>query len=169
MRVEHCCCVTPDIRARLKRLGVIASSATGFAYDLGDAYRQNRGQDAMIHMWPHRSMIDDGIVAPGHSDSPICDPNPLRGVYSMVTRKTDSGGDLDQSEAVTVWEALEAYTTLGAYAGREEHLKGSLAVGKLADLCVLDRDIFSVPGEEIPQIQVQTTVLGGEVVYQAEE
>ena len=169
MRVEHCCYVTPDIRARLKRLGVIASSATGFAYDLGDAYRNNRGQAAMKYMWPHRSMIDDGVMAPGHSDSPICDPNPLRGVYSMVARKTDSGGDLDSSEAVSIWEALEAYTVLGAYAGREEQIKGSLSTGKLADICLLDRDIFTLPAEEIPQVEVEATVLGGDVVFQRQE
>jgi predicted amidohydrolase YtcJ len=68
MRVEHCCCVTPPILERLKRLHVIDSSATGFMYDLGSAYVANRGQAEMRHMWPHRSLIDAGVPASGHSE-----------------------------------------------------------------------------------------------------
>lgn len=165
MRVEHCCYVTPRIRDRLKRLDVIASSATAFAYDLGDAYLSNRGRQAMDRMWPHHSLNDAGIVAPGHSDSPICHADPLRAIQAMVTRRSDSGACLGPGEAVSLWEALRAYTWLGAYAGREEGLKGSLAVGKLADLCLLDRDLFAAPPEEIAQAKVTTTILGGKIVH----
>ncbi len=166
MRVEHCCYVTPPLMERLKRLQVIDSSATGFMYDLGDAYRANRGPQAMQHMWPHRSLIDAGIAAPGHSDAMVCDPNPFVALWSMVTRKSDSGGDLDLSQAVTPAEALNAYTLLGAYSGREEREKGSLEVGKLADLAVLDRDYFTIPVEEIREVQVEQTIIGGEIAFQ---
>ncbi|GAB5471526.1 MAG: amidohydrolase [Rhodospirillales bacterium] len=166
MRVEHCCYVTPPLLERLKRLEVIDSSATGFMYDLGDAYRANRGAEAMQHMWPHRALIDAGVPAPGHSDAMVCDPNPFVALWSMVTRKSDGGSDLDISQAVTPSEALLAYTWLGAYSGREEADKGSLEVGKLADLAVLDRDYFTVPVEEIREIQVLQTVIGGKLVFQ---
>ncbi len=164
MRVEHCCYVTPAIMERLQRLKVVDSSATGFMYDLGDAYRANRGEPAMQHMWPHRSLIDAGIPAPGHSDAMVCNPNPFVALWSMVTRKSDSGGDLDLSQAVTPAEALNAYTLLGAYSGREEHDKGSLEIGKLADFAVLDRDYFTIPVEEIREIKVEQTIIGGEIV-----
>ena len=72
MRVEHCCFVTPEILARLKKLGVIDSSATGFMHELGDAYVANRGAEAMQYMRPHRDLIDAGIPAPGHSDAMVC-------------------------------------------------------------------------------------------------
>ncbi len=166
MRVEHCCYVTPPILERLKRLEVIDSSATGFMYDLGDAYIANRGAAAMQHMWPHRSLIDAGVPAPGHSDAMVCDPNPFVALWSMVTRRSDSGGDLDVSQAVSPAEALNAYTLLGAYAGREEADKGSLELGKLADLAILDRDYFTVPVEEIREIEVQATIIGGETVFE---
>jgi predicted amidohydrolase YtcJ len=166
LRVEHCCNVTPAILERLKRLKVICSSATGFAYDLGDAYRRNRGAPAMKYMWPHRSMIDAGVAAPGHSDCPVCHPNPFRGIYSMVTRKTDSGGDLDGSEAITVYEAIEAYTTLGAYCGREEHLKGDLGIGKLADFSILEEDVFDADPEHLADIRIDETFIGGDQVFQ---
>ena len=167
MRVEHCCNVTPSILGRLRRLGVICSSATGFAYDLGDAYRRNRGAAAMKHMWPHRSMIDAGVIAPGHSDSPICHPNPMRGIHAMVNRVTESGADLDRSEAVSVYEAVQAYTTLGAYCGREEDLKGDLAPGKLADFAILDDDVFTIPPERLAEVGVTATYVGGDETYRA--
>ncbi|HEV7337693.1 MAG TPA: amidohydrolase [Bosea sp. (in: a-proteobacteria)] len=165
LRVEHCCNVTPAILERLKKLQVICSSATGFAYDLGDAYRRNRGAAAMRYMWPHRSMIDAGVKAPGHSDCPVCHPNPFRGIYSMVNRKTDSGADLDRREAVSVYEAVEAYTTLGAYCGKEEHIKGDLGVGKLADFSILHEDVFSVDPETLADVRVDETYLGGDRIF----
>lgn len=166
MRVEHCCYVTPEILERLKRLQVVDSSATGFMYELGDAYRSNRGADAMQWMWPHRSLIDSGVPAPGHSDAWVCSPNPFTAIWSMVNRKTDTGQSLDASQAVSVSEALRAYTVLGAYAGREEHLKGTLEPGKLADVAVLDRDLFTIPSDAIRDVQVDMTIVGGAVRYQ---
>lgn len=161
MRVEHCCYIPPQVMARLKRLGAVDSSATGFMYDLGDAYRANRGEEAMRWMWPHRTLIDQGIPAPGHSDAAVCRVEPFAAMYAMVTRKSDSGQSLDAREAVTVTEALHAYTTLGAYSGREEAVKGSLEIGKLADLAVLDRDLFAIPAEEIRAVRVRQTFVGG--------
>ena len=165
MRIEHCCYVTPELMERISTVGAIDSSATGFMYELGDAYRKNRGEQAMRWMWPHRSLIDKGIPAPGHSDAWVCSPNPFTAMWSMVNRRTDTGQSLDDTEAVSITEALRAYTVLGAYSGREEHLKGSLEIGKLADVAVLDRDLFSIPSEEIRDVRVDMTFLGGELVY----
>ncbi|WP_333827249.1 amidohydrolase [Pararhodobacter sp.] len=167
MRVEHCCYVTPAIEARLKALGVICSSATGFMYELGGAYRRNRGGDAMARMWPHRAMIDAGIPAPGHSDAMIVGPNPFEAIWSMVNRQSLSGDDLDAAQAVSVAEAIDAYTWLGAYAGREEGAKGSLEPGKLADIAVLDRDIEACDPLVLRDVSVQQTLIGGAVVHAA--
>jgi len=166
MRVEHCCNVTPPILARLKKLAVIDSSATGFMYDLGDAYIANRGQESMRHMWPHRSLIDAGVPAPGHSDAMICQANPFLAMWSLVNRRTDTGKDLDASQKISRVEALRAYTTLGAFSGREEALKGSLEPGKLADIAILDRDFFDCPADDIRDIKVNTTILGGQTVFE---
>ncbi|RKF16945.1 amidohydrolase [Roseovarius spongiae] len=165
LRVEHCCNVTPAILKRLRDMNVICSSATGFAYDLGDAYIRNRGAEAMRHMWPHRSMIDAGIVAPGHSDSPVCHPNPMRAIHAMVNRRSARGADLCQAEAVSVFEALEAYTRLGAYAGREERIKGMLIPGMLADFTIMEDDLFTIPPERIADARVAETYLGGRPVF----
>ena len=168
-RVEHCCYVTPKILERLKQLKVIASSATGFAYDLGDAYVRNRGADAMKYMWPHRTLNDSGIVAPGHSDAPICEVNPFRGMYSMVARKTDTGTSLYEGEAISNIEALNCYTYLAAYSGREENAKGTIEAGKLADFAIVDRDLSSATAEELRNTKVLATYLGGRKIYEADD
>ncbi|MEZ5843765.1 MAG: amidohydrolase [Hyphomicrobiaceae bacterium] len=165
MRVEHCCYVTPPILARLKRLGVVDSSATGFMYELGDAYVANRGADAMRHMWPHRSLIDAGVPAPGHSDAAVCSANPWTAMWAMVNRRSRSDTPLGPEQAVTPREALIAYTTLGAWSGFEEGVKGSLDIGKLADVAVLDRDPLSVHEDELRHVGALATYVGGREVF----
>jgi hypothetical protein len=165
IRIEHCCNVTPPILERIRRLGVVDSSATAFMHDLGDAYIDNRGEAAMAHMWPHRALIDAGVPAPGHSDAPVCDLNPWKAISSMVTRTTDTGREIGPDQKISVTEALRAYTVLGAYAGHEEHLKGSIEPGKLADFAVLDRDVFTIPESELRETQTELTIVGGEVKF----
>jgi hypothetical protein len=167
MRVEHCCHVTPAILARLKAGGFVDSSATGFMDELGEAYVANRGQDAMGHMWPHRSLIDAGIPAPGHSDFAVCRVNPFTAIAAMVGRRSGSGADLDAREAVTQEEALLAYTALGAWAQREEAEKGTLEPGKLADFAILDRDVLAEPADSIRETRVLATYVGGREAFRA--
>jgi len=164
-RIEHCCCVTPPIQRRLKDLAVIDASATGFLHDLGDAYKANRGKSDMRWMWPHRTLIDAGIPAPGHSDCPVCSPNPWLGIYGMVTRRTSGGDVLYAGEGVTPIEAIRAYTIDGAYAAWEEGVKGSIEPGKLADLVVVDRDPITIPPEDLKTVKTVMTIIGGKVVY----
>lgn len=165
-RIEHCCHVTPSIRSRLRALGVVDASASGFLYDLGDAYIANRGAKEMRWMWPHRSLIEAGIPAPGHSDCPVCSPNPWLGICGLVTRRSGGGRELAPEEQITALQALRAYTLDGAYAGWEEDIKGSLIPGKLADMVVLDRDPLGIPAEQLKAVRADMTILGGRVVFQ---
>jgi predicted amidohydrolase YtcJ len=87
-------------------------------------------------------------------------------IYGAVTRKSYLGETIGGEQAIPVMEALKLYTTNAAYASFEEKIKGSIEPGKLADMVVLDRDILSVPPEEIKSVQVETTIVGGTVVYQ---
>jgi predicted amidohydrolase YtcJ len=164
-RIEHCCYVTPKIQNRLLNLKVIDASATGFLHDLGDAYRANRGDAAMRYMWPHRTLIDRGIPAPGHSDASICNPNPWYGIYGLLTRKTASGEVLYANEAISPMEAIRAYSIDGAYAAWEEKEKGSIEPGKLADLVVVDRDPLSISHDELKNVVTLLTVVNGKIVY----
>jgi len=166
-RIEHCCYVTPPILERIKKLRVIDSSATGFMYSLGDAYIANRGEPAMRWMFPHRTLIDAGVPAPGHSDAPVCGTNPWEIIGTLVTRRTDTGKAMGPEEAIDLTEALRAYTTLGAYAGFEENAKGSIEPGKLADMAVLATDPYAGPPEAIKDTAVAMTILDGEIRFEA--
>lgn len=83
----------------------------------------------------------------------------------MVNRRTDTDQSLGHEQGITTTEALRAYTTLGAYSGQEEHLKGTLQIGKLTDIAVLDRDLFTIDPENIRDIKVDITIVNGKVVY----
>jgi predicted amidohydrolase YtcJ len=109
-----------------------------------------------------------GIVAALSSDAPVIDPNPMHGIYFAVTRKTPAGQTIGPHEAVTVLQAILAYTMSGAYATFEEDLKGSLEPGKLADLVVLSGDILKVSPEKILELKADLAMVDGKVVYQRE-
>jgi predicted amidohydrolase YtcJ len=97
--------------------------------------------------------------------------NPMEGIYSAVSRKsiTDKTGKAWlQDESLSVMEAIEFYTLGSAYATFEEEIKGSLKEGKLADIVVLSKDLFSIPEEEILNTEVVYTILGGKVIYSSE-
>lgn len=149
----------------MAELEVIDASATGFIHNLGDAYQANRGENAMQWMWPHRALIDEGIPAPGHSDCPICSPNPWLGIYGMVTRRTSSGQVLHAEEGVTPLEGIEAYTKLGAYSAWEETDTGTIEAGKLADIVVIDRNPLTIPLDELKETKTILTIVGGKIVF----
>jgi predicted amidohydrolase YtcJ len=95
--------------------------------------------------------------------------DPLSGIYAAVTRRTTDGqnpGGWIPEQKITLEEALRGYTQNGAYTEFAEQSKGSLAAGKLADLVVLDRDIFKIPPEEIVDVKVDLTIVGGKVIYE---
>ncbi|OGD52710.1 hypothetical protein A3K81_01110 [Candidatus Bathyarchaeota archaeon RBG_13_60_20] len=93
--------------------------------------------------------------------------SPFVQIYEAVTRRSSSGKVVGPEEAVSVMDAIRVYTWNGAYLGKDEDLLGSVEPDKLADLIVLDRDILSCPAEEIKDIRVVATLVGGRVVYRA--
>ena len=126
-------------------------------------------------MVPARTALDLGLRPCAHSDCPVCTPddpvwpsNPLWAMACAVTRKTRSGRDIAPAERITPLEALRIYTLHGAHASFEEQRKGSIEVGKLADLAVLAENPLTVGGWPIKDIVVEKTVLGGQVVYDVE-
>ncbi len=92
--------------------------------------------------------------------------SPWLGIWEALTRKLERGGVLEPSETLTREQALRLYTINNAYLNREEKEKGSLEVGKLADLIIVDRDILTCPVDDIRETKVLTTIVGGKVVYE---
>ena len=114
-----------------------------------------------------RTCLDHGIAVSLGSDSPVVPFSPLQVLYHFTTRDTITGGVFGPDERISREEALRALTLGNAWLTFEEDLKGSLTVGKLADLVVLSHDILTCSDEELRHARVSITMVGGEIVYEA--
>jgi hypothetical protein len=127
------------------------------------------GEDRALNWKPVRKYLDHDIVVASSSDVPsTVSANPFVALYSLVTRKNNLGRAVAPQEAITREEALRTYTTNGTWLTREENIKGAIEAGKVADMVVLDRDYFAVPKEEIKDIQVEKTMVAGNIVWEGE-
>ena len=151
---------------RIRSLGLVPVLGVPFVYELGDYYIDILGQDRLDCMYPQKSLLERGIICPLSSDTPVIDPNPMHGIYSAVTRKTQSGQSVSPAETVDIMDAIRGYTAHAAYASFEEDIKGSIEPGKLADLVVLSGNILETDPEEILHLEADMTVVDGKVVYQ---
>lgn len=168
-RIEHAQHLDPADIPRFSALGVVAamqgihctSDAPFVVARLGETRAR-----AGAYAW--RRLIDAGAIVANGTDAPVEDVDPIPSFYATVTRRLANGTRFFPEQALTREEALRTYTWNGAYAAFEENDKGSLEVGKLADVTVIDRDILTVPEEEILKTKVIYTIVGGKVLYSAQ-
>ena len=165
-RIEHAGYVLPRQLDRMKKLGVNISASIGFCYPIGDSHIAALGQDRLCGYYPMKSFRDHGIVAAGNSDG-FGTSYALTGIYGCVARKSRSGRYLCKDEAIPILDAIKAYTWNAAYLEGTEDTKGSIEVGKFADFVVLDKDIMTLPHEEILKTNVLMTIIDGKVVYES--
>jgi predicted amidohydrolase YtcJ len=109
--------------------------------------------------------MQTGAVVTNGTDAPVEDVDPLASYYAAVTRRTNAGMVFYADQVMDRIEALKSYTIANAYAAFEEDIKGTLTVGKLADVTVLTHDITTIPAEQIRQAKVAYTIIGGKVAY----
>jgi predicted amidohydrolase YtcJ len=164
-RIEHFAAARPDQVSRAAALGVIAVGQGRFATELGDGMLASVGPDRHGWLYRQRSLLDAGMVLPGSSDRPVAQGAPLLGIHDMVNRRTAAGAEFNAAEAVTAEAALRAYTRGSAYASKQEHEKGSIEPGKLADLTVLSEDPTAVSPDRIAGLQVIATIVDGQLRY----
>ncbi len=167
-RIEHCTFVEDCLADRIRDLGVIPVIGPAFLYWVGDGYIQKYHPGWLDWAVAGRRLLDRRIPVAFHSDLPVVPCNPLPAIYTAVTRKTESGQEIGPQQRVTIKEAIRAYTYSGAYASFEEDSKGSIEVGKLADLVVLSDDILRVAPEKIKDMRVDLTMVDGQVRFQKE-
>lgn len=151
-----------EIMAR-RRIGV--SVQPGFIYVEGDIYFDQVEEERLNHYKPLRTYLDRGILVAANSDMTSAHYNPFLGMYSVVARKTSQGRQLGTKECLDRMTMLRLFTINGAYLAFMEDKVGSLEVGKLADLAVLSDDILTVPEEQIKEMRVEMTIIGGRVVH----
>jgi predicted amidohydrolase YtcJ len=167
-RVIHDGLATPAIQSRLVAEHVYVDNNPPFVYFLGKHF-QHYGPERLRWAYPGKSYFDNGIVASGGSDTYVTPLSPWWGIWASVVRKEqNSGAVLAPEERLTVQQAIQQYTYNGALAGFDEKNKGSLEAGKLADFIVIDRDIFTAPVDELKDVHVLSTWIGGREMYRRE-
>ena len=166
-RIEHAQHLAPSDIPRFAALNVIASMQPYHAIDDGRWAEQYIG-DRIKTTYAFRSLLDARATIAFGSDWFVAPPTPLAGIYAAVTRRTLDGKNTTgwvPQQKITVEEAVRAYTANAAYASFDESRKGILSKGRLADLVMLERNIFEIPAEEIASVQVRMTIAGGKPVF----
>ncbi len=164
--VEHAFITRPDHLPRMKKLG-LGISAQNHLYLAGPSLVKYWGHERAGLTTPMRMFIDAGLPVSTGTDAPVVPFPPLWTIYHFVTRDTISGGVLGSDQRISRAEALRASTLGNAWLGFEEQVKGSVEVGKFADLVVLSDDILTCPEKRIEQMSVLLTMVGGRVVYRS--
>jgi len=165
-RIEHCEILTDDQIYRIKRLEIVPSMQPNFIGEWGQPggmYEQRLGSNRLKLSNPYRKLLDEGIKVAFGSDCGYCPPwpfNPLYGIWSAVNHPI-------KESRINLEEAVKCYTLYGAYASFEEDIKGSIEPGKLADLAILSEDLTSIPPEQIKNVKVDLTMVGGKIHWQA--
>ena len=168
-RIEHSQIITEEDQVRFKDMEIIASMQPSHA--IGDLHfaPSRLGLDRVGNGYPWRNLIDLGVIIAGGSDAPVEIGDPLIEFYAAVARK-DLDGFYSQGwhleQAVTRKEALKMFTIWPAFAAFQEDIKGTIEVGKLADLTVFSKDIMKVPEEEIIKTQAVMTIVNGQIVFE---
>ncbi|WP_152221158.1 amidohydrolase [Pseudomonas sp. SCB32] len=169
--ITHLQLVTPQDYPRFKQLGVIASMqldwATAETYTV-DLVKPYIGDDQYRGMYPAKSLLNNGATIAGASDWPVSTPDPMKAIYQAITRKGDMGV-LNAEQGVDRETMFYAYTRNAAQAIGLDKQIGSLAPGKQADMVILDRDVFSVPDEQLAEARVLHTLFEGREVYRADD
>ena len=166
-RAEHCGVCPPELARRLRAAGVVVVAQPGFLHEHGDRYLQQ--VEIQRHSWLHplRSLVEGGLHVALGSDMPVAPPGPIAAIATAVTRSSRRGAAVNPAEAVDAATALRLHTEGGAYAAADEHLKGSIAPGQLADLVLLDADPLTAEPDAIRDIGVAMTIVGGRAAYEA--
>lgn len=167
-RIEHCAMAPAEHQERIARLGIVPVPQAVFFHEFGDGYLRNYGPERVRTMFPCRDFAGRRIPFALSSDCPVTTPSPWWGMALACTRRTAGGADAACGQTLDLGTALWHYTWGGAYASGEEGLKGTLEVGKLADLCVLAEPLLGRDPDAVRDTVVDLTVVDGAVAYRRE-
>jgi len=164
-RIEHAGCLFPDLLKRAVDMNIVASVQPVFFSELGDGWIEAFGPELAQQLYPFKSMLEAGMKIGGSSDCPVSSVDPRIGLQDAVMRRTPSGEVLAPGQALTMEEAIRLYTQGSAYLSFDEHRNGTIEPGKRADFTVMAADPRQVEPEQVPDIPIVMTVVGGEIVH----
>ena len=165
-RLEHCTLLNDELIRRMRQLQAIPAPFSCYVYFHGDVMHYY-GQERTQQMFPMRSFLDAGLRPTDSSDYTASPSEPMMWLQSQLTRTDMKGNVWGANQRISLPEAIRCGTVHGAYASFEEHLKGSIQPGQLADLVVLDQDPFKTDPSELIKIQVERTMVGGVWRYES--
>lgn len=165
-RIEHCQLPTEEQLDRMATLGVLPSFFPVHIWLWGDRHLANLGPERAARLSPMSSALKRNLQVGMHNDAPFTPMEPLVQVSSAVLRGSKTGEILGEEQRISVGEALRAVTLGNAYLGFEEGTKGSFKEGKLGDVVVLEADPFKVKPQDIKDIPVAMTIVGGKIAYE---
>ena len=165
-RIEHCSECPPLLVERIARGGITVVTQPGFVYYSGERYLSEVAGERRAWLYAIGSLSAAGVPLAAGSDAPVVPLDPIAGIYAAVTRRAQSGDHVLPHESVGVEDALRIYTLGSAYASFEEQATGSIEKTKRADLTLLDKDLTTIPPEEIKATRALMTVARGEVVWE---
>jgi predicted amidohydrolase YtcJ len=165
-RIEHCSICPPILAKRLASLGITVVTQPAFIYYSGGRYLQTIPAEQLAFLYPIATLLKHKINVAGSSDCPVIPANPLKGIFAATCRRSQEGEIILPEERITVEEALRMFTINPASAVFQESRKGTISPGKLADLVILNEDPTQLPQESIPNLNVEMTILDGQVVWE---
>jgi predicted amidohydrolase YtcJ len=164
-RIEHCGYIVPEHIDIMVRRGIFPAPQPVFIYDFGDLYLEVLGEERSASGYPMRTWMEHGLHPAASSDAPVCAPDIMTNIYTMMTRKTAKGVTLGEEQRLSLAEALAASTANGAYLSFSESVKGTLMPGQLADIAVTSVNLFDAEPDAMREMEIDLTIVEGDIVH----
>ena len=169
MVAVHCQFPTPRNIEQVKAMNIHVATQTLFMHTMGEQYINLLGIERARMANPLRDWLSHGVRVSLGSDAPVNTYNPFVGIWHAMTRQMNIGQILGDTQCISLEDAFRCYTINGAYSSFDENFKGSLDVGKVADIVVLSNNIFKYPVDNIKNTHAVMTIVNGDVVYESNQ
>ncbi|GAA4707473.1 hypothetical protein GCM10023228_10120 [Brevibacillus fulvus] len=166
-RMIHTSLLRADLLERLRKPTIVADIQPRFLVGDFPWLIERIGEERANQCYIWKSMLSSGILCAGGSDAPVEPIEPLLGIHAAVTRRSphEQHAGYNPAEKLTMAEALQLFTLGGAYATNEEHVKGTISVGKYADMTVFSHHLLEIDPDELLSTRIEKTIIGGEICY----
>ncbi len=164
--IIHTDYATPECIERMASNNIGANVQSAIKWTIGNLMVSITGEKRAAYHWPLKTLFDKGVIVTNSSDASVTYPDWRQGVESAVLRKDKATGNvLGAEQCLNVEQAIRSYTINGAWQDHQEHIRGSIEVGKLADFTVIGEDILTINPDKIHEIPILYTIVGGKIVY----
>jgi predicted amidohydrolase YtcJ len=164
-RLEHCFLCPDSLMNRISSLGACVVTQPAFIYQNGDRYIATVPEEKKTYLYPIHSLMKRGIMTAAGSDCPVGAIDPFIGIYGATTRNTRNKKSVNRKERVDLLDSLKLFTCNAAYTVFEEDFKGSIEVGKTADLILLSQNLLQEYIESLKEVCVDMTIIDGKIVW----